>query len=157
MERSIGFKERRYIEELRILTRSTAVDCIIDDRFDRVIYVIQPGDMGLAIGRNGESIKRLTRQLGRRLEMVEYAETPEAFVANIIRPAELAGLAPVADSGAVDLVLRHRADLGVVIGRGGCTIEKVRLLARRFFDLGIDDVLIAEPEPVPHTEVPCGD
>ncbi len=33
MERNIGFKERRYIEELRILTRSTALDCVIDDRF----------------------------------------------------------------------------------------------------------------------------
>lgn len=51
MERNIGFKERRYIEELRILTKSTALDCVTDDRFDRVIYVIRPGDMGLAIGK----------------------------------------------------------------------------------------------------------
>ncbi|MDD1694845.1 MAG: NusA-like transcription termination signal-binding factor, partial [Methanoregula sp.] len=29
MERNIGFKERRYIEELRILTKSTALDCVI--------------------------------------------------------------------------------------------------------------------------------
>ena len=51
MERNIGFKERRYIEELRILTRSTALDCVIDEKFGRVIYVIKPGDMGLAIGK----------------------------------------------------------------------------------------------------------
>lgn len=146
MERSIGFKERRYIEELRIFTRSTAVDCIVDERFDRVIYVIKPGDMGLAIGRKGESINRLSRQLGRRLEMVEYGETPEAFIANIIRPAEFAGLSPTGEGDAVDLVIRHRADLGVVIGRGGSTIEKVRLLCRRFFDLEVNDVLIAPGE-----------
>lgn len=54
MERNIGFKERRYIEELRILTKSTAFDCIIDDRFDRVIYVVKQGDMGFAIGKKGE-------------------------------------------------------------------------------------------------------
>ncbi len=145
MERSIGFKERRYIEELRIFTRATAVDCIVDERFDRVIYVIKPGDMGLAIGRKGENINRLSRQLGRRLEMVEYGETPEAFVANIIRPAELAALAPAADGA--DIVIRRRADLGVVIGRSGSTIEKVRLLCRRFFDLEVNDVLIAPGEP----------
>ncbi|KAF5053108.1 KH domain protein [anaerobic digester metagenome] len=143
MERSIGFKERRYIEELRILTRSTAVDCIIDDRFDRVIYVIKPGDMGLAIGKKGENIQRLSRQLGRRLEMVEYAETPEAFIANIIRPAELAGLGPASAEREVDLLLRHREDLGIVIGRNGCTIEKVRLLVRRFFEIVVDDVRVA--------------
>ena len=154
MERSIGFKERRYIEELRILTRSTAVDCIIDDRFDRVIYVIKPGDMGLAIGRKGESINRLSRQLGRRLEMVEYGETPETFIANIIRPAEFAGLSPTEEGDAVDLVIRHKADLGVVIGRGGSTIEKVRLLCRRFFDLEVNDVLIAPEEREADREVP---
>ncbi|MEN6341425.1 MAG: NusA-like transcription termination signal-binding factor [Methanospirillum sp.] len=147
MERSIGFRERRFIEELRIFTRATAVDCIVDERFDRVIYVIKPGDMGLAIGRKGENINRLSRQLGRRLEMVEYGETPAEFVANIIRPAELAALAPADDGGAVDIVIRDRADLGVVIGRGGSTIEKVRLLCRRFFDLEVNDVLIAPADP----------
>jgi N utilization substance protein A len=147
MERSIGFKERRYIEELRIFTRATAVDCVVDERFDRVIYVIKPGDMGLAIGKKGENINRLSRQLGRRLEMVEYGETPAAFVANIIRPAELAALAPSGEGEAVDLVIRRRADLGIVIGRGGSTIEKVRILCRRFFDLEVDDVLIAPGEP----------
>ena len=153
MERSIGFRERRYIEELRIFTRATAVDCIVDERFDRVIYVIKPGDMGLAIGRKGENINRLSRQLGRRLEMVEYGETPAGFVANIIRPAELAALAPADEGPAVDLVLRHRADLGIVIGRGGSTIEKVRLLCRRFFDLEVNDVLIAPGEPEGEEEV----
>jgi N utilization substance protein A len=153
MERSIGFKERRYIEELRIFTRATAVDCIVDERFDRVIYVIKPGDMGLAIGRKGENINRLSRQLGRRLEMVEYGETPAEFVANIIRPAELAGLVPADEGPPVDIVIRRRADLGIVIGRGGSTIEKVRLLCRRFFDLEINDVLIAPGEPEGEEEV----
>lgn len=145
MERTIGFRERRLIEELRIFTRATAVDCIVDERFDRVIYIIKPGDMGLAIGRKGESINRLSRQLGRRLEMVEYAETPEALVANTIRPAELAALRPSADGASVDLVIRRGADLGIVIGRGGGTIEKVRILCRRLFDLTINDVLVAAP------------
>src|SRR5208337_3922777 len=86
MERNIGFKERRYIEELRILTRSTALDCVIDDRFDRVIYVIRQGDMGLAIGKKGDNIKRLQNVLGRRIEMVEYAEQPDVFIANIFKP-----------------------------------------------------------------------
>lgn len=61
MERNIGFKERRYIEELRILTKSTALDCVIDERFSRIIYVIRPGDMGLAIGKKGENIRRMQK------------------------------------------------------------------------------------------------
>src|SRR5271169_4482559 len=92
MERNIGFKERRYIEELRILTKSTALDCVIDDRFDRVIYVIRQGDMGLAIGKKGENIKRLQNVLGKRIEMVEFAEIPDEFIMNIFKPAEVVGI-----------------------------------------------------------------
>ncbi|MCK7536259.1 MAG: NusA-like transcription termination signal-binding factor [Marinilabiliales bacterium] len=106
MERNIGFKERRYIEELRILTKSTALDCVIDDRFDRVIYVIRQGDMGLAIGKKGDNIKRLQNVLGKRIEMVEYADTLEAFIANIFKPAEVVGIERGAENGPINVFVQ---------------------------------------------------
>ena len=86
MERNIGFKERRYIEELRILTKATALDCIIDERFERIIYIIQKGDMGLAIGKKGENIRRMQNVLGKRIEMVEYAEEQDAVPRKYLPP-----------------------------------------------------------------------
>ncbi len=74
MHNIIGFKERRYIEELRILTKSIAIDCIVDDGFERIIYVVKKGDMGLAIGKNGDNIRRMQRVLGKRIEMVEEVD-----------------------------------------------------------------------------------
>ena len=144
MERNIGFKERRYIEELRILTKSTALDCVIDDRFDRVIYVIRPGDMGLAIGKKGENIKRLQNVLGKRIEMVEYAEAPDAFIANIFKPAEVVGVDRSGEGGPVNVLVRQRSDLGIAIGKAGCNIEKARILCRRFFDLEVGEVLLPQ-------------
>ncbi len=135
MERNIGFKERRYIEELRILTKSTALDCVIDDRFDRVIYVIQQGDMGLAIGKKGENIRRLQTVLGKRIEMVEYAEAPDEFVINIFKPAEVAGIERTPENGPVNVLVKKKSDLGIAIGKGGCNIEKARVLCRRFNEL----------------------
>lgn len=144
MERTLGFKERRYIEELRILTRSTALDCVIDERFDRVIYVIRTGDMGLAIGKKGENIRRLQKVLGRRLEMVEYDEAPFTFLSNIVRPAEIARLDEDGEGGQVNLLVKRRSDLGVAIGKGGCNVEKARILCKRFFNMDIGEVLIEE-------------
>jgi len=143
MERNIGFKERRYIEELRILTKSTALDCVIDDRFDRVIYVIRPGDMGLAIGKKGENIRRLQNVLGKRIEMVEYDETPDAFIANIFKPAEVVGIDRTTE-GPVNVLVRQRTDLGIAIGKAGCNIEKARILCRRFFGLEVGEVLLPQ-------------
>lgn len=143
MERNIGFKERRYIEELRILTKATALDCVIDDRFERVIYVIRQGDMGLAIGKKGENIRRLQNVLGKRIEMVEHAETPEVFVTNIFKPAEVAGIDRGDGSGPVNVLVKRKNDLGIAIGKGGCNIEKARILTRRFFGFDIGDVILS--------------
>jgi N utilization substance protein A len=144
MERNIGFKERRYIEELRILTRSTAFDCVIDDRFDRVIYVIRQGDMGLAIGKKGENIKRLQNVLGKRIEMVEFAEIPDDFVANIFKPAEVTGIERMTENGPVNVLVNKKSDLGIAIGKAGCNIEKARILCRRFHGLEIGEVLLTQ-------------
>ncbi|KAF5075870.1 NusA-like transcription termination signal-binding factor [Methanoculleus horonobensis] len=139
MIRTICFKERRYIEELRILTRATALDCIIDERFDRIVYLIKEGDMGLAIGRKGSNIRKMQRVLGKRIEMVEYSPQIEQFAKNVFKPADVVGVAKGDDEKLA--VYISSSDLGIAIGKGGCTIEKARLLLARYFDTELGEVL----------------
>ncbi|HON40886.1 MAG TPA: NusA-like transcription termination signal-binding factor [Methanoculleus sp.] len=142
MVRTISFKERRYIEELRILTRATALDCIIDERFDRIVYLIKEGDMGLAIGRKGSNIRKMQRVLGKRVEMVEYSPELERFTKNVFKPAEVTGVER-RDDGKITVYV-SKGDLGIAIGKGGCTIEKARNLLSRYFDAELGEVLAGE-------------
>lgn len=142
MQRVIGFKERRYIEELRILTKCTALDCIIDDSFDRVIYIIKKGDMGFAIGRNGENIKKLHRILGKRVEMVEENEDLEKFIESIFKPANISGVRRDEDSGKLMIYVDNKTDFGKAIGKGGCNVEKARLLVLRYFGNEVGDIIL---------------
>ena len=142
LDRTLGFKERRYIEELRILTKSTAIDCVIDDRFERIIYVIRPGDMGLAIGKGGDNIKKMSRVLGKRIEMVEFDEGREAFIANMFKPAEVASVLFGERDELVMVTVPERGDFGLAIGKGGSTIEKARILVRRFYGKEVGDILV---------------
>jgi N utilization substance protein A len=144
MERNIGFKERRYIEELRILTKATALDCIIDERFERIIYIIQKGDMGLAIGKKGENIRRMQNVLGKRIEMVEYADEQNAFIANIFRPVEITKVEKDPVTGSLLVSLHKKSDLGTAIGKKGANIEKARLLMRKFWGVELGDLKIGE-------------
>ncbi|MBN1165877.1 MAG: NusA-like transcription termination signal-binding factor [Methanospirillaceae archaeon] len=141
MERTIGFKERRYIEELRILTKSTALDCIIDEKFDRIIYVIRSGDMGYAIGKKGENIRRLEKVLGRKVEMVEFAEEIEPFLENIFKPAKIISVECDQETKCINTIVETRSDVGIAIGKGGCTIEKARMLVRRFHQFEVGEVI----------------
>jgi transcription termination/antitermination protein NusA len=142
MQRVIGFKERRYIEELRILTKSTALDCVIDDSFDRIIYIIKKGDMGFAIGRNGENIKKLHRILGKRVEMVEENDDLEEFVKKIFRPAVITAVTQDDESGKILVCVDNKTDLGKAIGKGGCNVEKARLLVLRYFGNEVGDIIL---------------
>ena len=144
MYQIIGFKERRYIEELRIITKSTAIDCIIDDSFDRVIYVIRRGYMGIAIGKNGENIRKMQKVLGKRVEMVEEAETLQEFVEHIFRPVEISSLQPATEDSPMNIFVPHKSDLGIAIGRGGANVEKARLLCRRFYRVEVGEIHAAD-------------
>ena len=145
MHSVIGFKERRYIEELRILTKSVAIDCIVDDGFDRIIYVVKKGDMGLAIGKNGDNIRKMQRVLGKRIEMVEEGLSFDEFVRNILRPIDVLKTETDPDGERKRIVIRKKGDLGIAIGRGGCNAEKVRLLCRRLYNTEVADI-VAEGE-----------
>ena len=141
MHNVIGFKERRYIEELRILTKSIAIDCIVDDGFDRIIYVVKKGDMGLAIGKNGDNIRRMQKVLGKRIEMVEEGGSFDEFVRNILRPIAVLKIEEESDTEKTRIVIKKKDDLGIAIGRSGCNAEKVRLLCRRMYNAEVADIL----------------
>jgi len=147
MQQIICFKERRYIEELRILTKSTAIDCIIDDNFDRIIYIIRKGDMGSAIGKRGNNIRKMQRVLGKRVEMVEEASDLNMFIGNILKPACLSTVLvddEVDDeTGKIKILVERKGDIGIAIGKGGSNVEKLRLLCKRFFGKDISDVLVS--------------
>lgn len=95
--------------------------------------------MGLAIGRKGSNIRKMQRVLGKRIEMVEYSPDIEKFTRNVFKPADVVGVKKE-DDGRLTVYI-NKGDLGIAIGKGGCTIEKARLLLSRYFDTNLGEVL----------------
>jgi len=113
-------------------------DCIVDDDHDRVVFVVPPEDMGQAIGPGGRMVERVEEQVGRCVELVEDADTAEAFVANALTPAAVYNVTISENDTTAAYVEVDHDDRGVAIGTDGRTIERARRLAARHFD--IDDV-----------------
>jgi N utilization substance protein A len=76
--------ELRLISLFSSITSATARDCIVDEKMDRVIFVVNKGQMGLAIGRGGATIKQLQNVIPRRIELVEYSDNVDEFLKNIL-------------------------------------------------------------------------
>lgn len=119
------------------MTGATARDCIIDEKKGRVIFVIAPGQMGLAIGKEGASVKKIERAVKRPVEVVEWADDVEGLVKNALG-AKFVQEVRVSDrldgSKGVVVVVDPRKK-GAVLGLGGKNAEKVRMLAKRYFEV----------------------
>src|SRR5947209_20219776 len=109
-------EEMKYMALFESITGATTQDCIIDEKLERIIFVAKPGDMGLAIGKGGKNINMLRRMTSRQIEVVEYAETPEALIRNSLAPARRK-----------DVRATERPDKQTVVGEGDARDEASRI------------------------------
>lgn len=130
------------------VTGATARDCIEDEKLDRVIFVVNPGKMGLAIGKGGITIRNLQNVVKRNVELVEYAEDPADFLKNMLNPKLVSEVKinKRLDGSMQAIIMVDAKKKGIVVGREGRNAEKARLLAKRYFQ--ISSVLIQSPEKI---------
>jgi N utilization substance protein A len=133
----------QYISLFESVTGATVKDCIIDDKSDRIIFLIKAGDLGLAIGKHGSHINLLRNMTKKNVEVIEHAEDPAALIKNALAPARVKDIRITerTDGKKVAFVVVEPRDKGVAIGKNGRTAERTRFLAKRYFE--IDHVIIA--------------
>ena len=129
------------------VTKTIAHDCIDDEKRDRIIFVVNEGRMGLAIGKGGSNIKNLHNILKRNVELVEYCEDPAKFLKNILNPKFIheVQLNDRSDGSKQAIVIVDSSKKGLVVGREGRNAEKARLLSKRYFN--ITNVIINSQVP----------
>jgi len=146
MEIKLTSDELRLMSLFQSITSATARDCIVDEKMDRVIFVVNKGQMGLAIGKGGSTIKQLQNVVARKIELVEYSEDAAEFIRNMLN-ADMVNdvrLSDRADGSKQAVVTVDQRKKGAVVGREGRNAEKARLLAKRYFQ--ITNLQIVSPE-----------
>jgi transcription termination/antitermination protein NusA len=134
--------ELRLMSLFQSITSVTARDCVVDDKMDRVIFIVNKGQMGLAIGKGGATIRQLQNVVARKVELVEYSDDASDFVRNILNPQMVndVKITVRTDGSKQAVVIVDAKRKGVVVGKEGRNAEKARLLAKRYFQ--ISNVLI---------------
>jgi N utilization substance protein A len=135
----LGTEEIKYINLFENMTGASVKDCILQEK---VFFVVKQGQMGLAIGRKGANIQRLTETIGKPIEIIEYSDDPETFVRNILRPASIRNVTIITrpDNKVVATLDVLRRDKGLAIGPKGKNIERAKTLMERHHNVG--DIVI---------------
>ena len=127
----------RFIALFENITGAIVKDCIIDEKLNRIIFVIKEGDMGMAIGKGGKNIRMLEKMTDKKHEIIEHSDTPAQFLKNALKPARVkeVRITERADGKTIAVVAVNPKDKGIAIGKNGRNADRIRFLAKRYFQI----------------------
>src|SRR5207244_7747175 len=124
------------------MSGATAKDCIIDEKQGRLIFVVSRGQMGLAIGKKGASVKNIERAVRKPVEVVEWSDDLSEMIKNSLDPryVQEVKVEERLDGTKGVVVVVEQKHKGAVLERVGGNAEQVRQLARGHLELAKDQI-----------------
>lgn len=119
------------------VTGAPVKDCITDDNV--VYFVIEEGKVGVAIGKNGNSVKHAEKVIGKIIKIFEFSSELSHFVKNLIPQVVEVKVRSENDRTIVEIKVGKK-DRAMVIGRDGKNLNLFKQLLQRTY--GISDLII---------------
>ncbi|MDP3733666.1 MAG: NusA-like transcription termination signal-binding factor [Nanoarchaeota archaeon] len=114
-------------------THALVKDCFKDN--ETIYFVVAQGEMGKALGKGAENVRRLQQELGKRIRIIEYADTVIDFIRNIISPLRVEEI--VEENSIVYLKDSRKKTKSLLIGRDGRNLQLIQRAVTRFFNVEV--------------------
>lgn len=76
-----------FLNEFEKASKVNAKDCVIFP--NNITFLIEPKSMGIAIGKNGQTVSRLRKKMQKNIELMEYYSDPAVFFKKAISPIKI--------------------------------------------------------------------
>lgn len=131
----------RFLNAFNTLTGVGALDCF--ELRDEIVYVVEPGKIGIAVGKGGSNIKKVERLLKKRIRLVEYSNDPRTFIRNVLYPMKVRNVyISTKSSGEKVINIQADAKLKKALLRNGKKMYNLlkKLVERHFPSYGLEVV-----------------
>ncbi len=132
----ITFNEKtlRYISLFEETTGAKVKDCI--DIPEKVIFLVNPGNIEKAIGKGGKNVTKVSNKIDRNVHIIEYSDDPKKLLKNIfysynVKNVELEEKNGV-KHGTVEVAPENKAR---AIGKKGRNLSIARKIMMRHSDV----------------------
>lgn len=129
----------RLIALFENLTGAGVRDCLVDNENGVVYFVIDEGQVGKAIGKNGSSVKNTENLIKKNIKIFEFSADVEKFARNLIPQINSVKLRSENGRKIVNLWV-NKNDKATVIGRDGRNLKIYKELLQRHHD--INEVIV---------------
>ena len=113
----------RVINAFENITGTEVRDCVCSDT---IYFLVNPGKMALAIGKNGNNIKMAEKMLKKPIKIFKWSEDCEQFIKNMIPSTQKIDIN--GDKATISIDMSNR---GMIIGKKGCNIKVIREFLER--------------------------
>ena len=113
----------RVITAFENMTGTEVRDCV---NTDTLYFLVNPGKVAIAIGRNGQTIKTAEKMFQKSIKVFEWSDNPEEFVRKLIPQAQ-----KIEINGTKVVVSLESKDRGIVIGKEGTNVKVIREILER--------------------------
>ncbi len=130
---SFDMKTIGFINMFEKLTHAAVKDCFSEG--DSLVFVVEPGQMGLAIGKGGANIKKASSVFKKEIKIFEFNPDPVRFVQNLLFP--LKPKAVVREDNVVVIKTSDTVEKGKVFGREKTNLKRIQGIVSKYFQVEV--------------------
>jgi N utilization substance protein A len=120
----------QYINMASKYSKAVIKDCLVEE--DRIIFVVENGHIGIAIGNKAKNLEKLRALFKKKVKFVEFDDDKERFIRNLCKPYQVNNISIEGeDNASLVRIEVSPKDKSKMIGKGGRNINMIRKLAQR--------------------------
>ena len=127
-----------YLNELNSASGANARDCVIEGNV--ITFLVKKRELGKAIGKDAEAVKKLRLKLKLNVELLEYAEEGKDFIKKALYDVNIKEIRFAERNGKkIANVLLESGERRKILGQTG-RLKRIKALARRNYK--VEDIKI---------------
>lgn len=120
------------------VTKAPVKDCIMNGD-DSVCFIVEEGMIGIAIGKNGNSVRAAEKAIGKNIKLFEFSKNVANFVRHMIPNANSIKVRNE-DGKTIVEIKTDKKNRAIVIGRDGKNLKLYREILKRNHD--VDELIV---------------
>lgn len=120
-----------FINTFERVTRTNIKTAFLDKN-NQLVFIVNEGKAGKAIGKGGSNIKKLSHLLKKRIKVVEFNQDIKEFIKSYINPLKAEKIE--IEDKTVKIKAKSRQTKALLIGKNQQNIQELNKLTKKFFD-----------------------